>query len=255
MNEILNLGLENKVVIITGAGKGIGYETAKVFKQYNCKLSLISKTLDDLVQLKKELDLNDEMIYIQEGDASDEEVVKDFVNKTMEKFGRIDILINNAGMRFRKKFIDIEYNEWKNVINVNLGSTFLFCKEVGKHMVEQKSGRIINMASIIGTLGLPELVGYGASKGGIISLTKSLALEWAEFNINVNVIAPGFCETSYTENFKQKTELYNFTLERTPLKKWGNSKDISNACIYLSSDLSNYVTGEILNVDGGWSAW
>lgn len=249
------LGLANKVVVVTGAGKGIGYEVAKMFARYNCKLSVISRTMEDLISLRDDLNLHNDMFYFHEGDVSDESTVKDFVQNTIDKYGRIDILINNAGMRFRKKFLDIEFAEWQNLMNVNLGSTFLFCREVGKHMVEQKSGKIINMASIIGTLGLPELVGYGASKGGIISLTKSLALEWAEYNINVNVIAPGFCETSYTENFKQKTELYNFTLERTPMKKWGHSKDIANACIYLSSELSDYVTGEVLNVDGGWSAW
>lgn len=251
----MNLGLANKVVVITGAGKGIGYETAKIFMQYGCKLALISRTIDDLINFKEKYNLSDDMLYFQAGDVSDENTVKSFTEKTFEKFGKIDILINNAGIRFRKRFLDIEYNEWQNVINVNLGSTFLFCREVGRYMVEQKSGKIINMASIVGTLGLSELVGYGASKGGIISLTKSLAVEWAEYNVNVNVIAPGFCETSYAENFKQKTELYNFTLERIPVKKWGSSQDIANACIYLSSDLSDYVTGEILNVDGGWSAW
>ena len=111
------------------------------------------------------------------------------------------------------------------------------------------------MSSIIGTLGLPDLVGYGASKGAIISLTKSLALEWAEYGVRVNVLVPGFCETSYADNFKKNKVLYDFTLERIPLKKWGKSNDISNACLYLSSEMSSYVTGEIITIDGGWSAW
>lgn len=249
------LSLEDKVIVITGAGKGIGNETAKVFATLKCKIALISRDINDLTKLGDELNISKDDLFFMQGDVSKEKVVKEFVEKVIYKFGRIDVLINNAGMRFRKKFLDIEYSEWQNVMNVNLGSTFLFCKEVGKHMVEQKSGRIINMASIIGTLGLPELVGYGSSKGGIISLTKSLALEWAEYNINVNVIAPGFCETSYTENFKEKTELYNFTIDRTPMKKWGNSLDIANSCVYLASNLSDYVTGETLTVDGGWSSW
>jgi len=250
-----NFGLEGKVIIITGAGKGIGYDTAITFARYGCRLAVISKSLDDLKILRNNINLNDDYFYYMDGDASDEKIVKKFVQSVIEKYGRIDILVNNAGMRFRKRFIDINYKEWQTVMNVNLGSTFLFCKEVGNHMIQQKSGKIINMASIVGTLGLPELTGYGASKGAIISLTKSLALEWAEYNINVNVIAPGFCETSYTENFKQKKDLYNFTIDRTPLKRWGKAKDISNACLYLASDLSEYVTGEVLSVDGGWSAW
>jgi len=99
------------------------------------------------------------------------------------------------------------------------------------------------------------LAAYGASKGAVISLTKSLAIEWAKHNINVNVLAPGFCETSYSENFKKKSELYQFTLDRTPMGKWGESEDIANTCIFLASDMSKYITGEVLSVDGGWSAW
>jgi len=249
------LGLENKVCIITGAGKGFGFECAKAYADLGCKLALISRTKSDLVLLEKELDLPVESLFWMEGDVSDLNTIKVFVKKTILKFGKIDILINNAGMRFRKNFLDINYEEWQKIMNVNVGSTFLLSQEVGRHMVAQKSGKIINMASVVGTFGLSELTGYGASKGAIISLTKSLAIEWAPYNINVNVIAPGFCETSYTENFKKKTELYNFTLDRTPMKKWGTSSDIANACIYLSSNMSNYVTGEVLSVDGGWSAW
>ena len=111
------------------------------------------------------------------------------------------------------------------------------------------------MTSIVGTLGLPELSGYAASKGAIISLTKSLALEWAKYNVNVNAIAPGFCKTSYAEKFEKNKELFDFTIERTPMRKWGDSFDIATACVFLASDMSGYVTGEILNVDGGWSAW
>ncbi|UFH58841.1 SDR family NAD(P)-dependent oxidoreductase [Sulfurovum mangrovi] len=247
--------LENKVCIITGAGKGIGRDTAILFAQLGCKLALISKTREDLVSLSNELQIDASDLYWVEGDVSLEDSVKEFVSNVYEKFGRIDILVNNAGMRFRKEFLEIEYQEWQKVMNVNAGSTFLFCKEVGKYMIKQKYGKIINMASIIGTLGLPELVGYGASKGAIISLTKSLAVEWAEYNINVNVVAPGFCKTSYAEKFKEKSELYDFTIDRTPMKAWGESRDISNAIAFLASDMSRYITGEVISIDGGWSAW
>lgn len=249
------LGLRNKVVLITGAGKGIGYETAKVFASQKTKLAVISRSEEDLVKLEQEVGLDADYFFAMAGDVSDPQVVIQFVDEVIQRFGRIDVLVNNAGIRFRKKFLEITYEDWQHVMNVNLGSTFLFCQEVGRHMLSQGSGRIINMASIVGTLGLPELVGYAASKGGIISLTKSLALEWAENNINVNVIAPGFCKTSYSENFKNNSGLYDFTIERTPMRKWGESDDIAKTCVYLASDLSNYVTGEVINVDGGWSAW
>ena len=247
--------IKNKVCIITGAGKGIGRETARLFYGEETLLALITRDKSDLNCLKKETGLDDNWVLLYEGDVSDEETVKRFVEETINKFGKIDVLINNAGMRFRKIFLDITTEEWNRVINTNLNSIYLFCREAGRHMVEQRSGRIINIASIVGTLGLPELAAYGASKGGVITLTKCLALEWAEYNINVNAIAPGFCETSYAENFKKKTDLYKFTLERTPQGKWGASLDVANACQFLASDAAKYITGEVLNVDGGWSAW
>ena len=253
MNNIINI--ESKVCIITGVGKGIGHETAIAFKDQGAKLGIITRSIEDLESILNILDMPADHVYYQSGDVSDEDTVKKFVFEVFSKFKRIDILVNNAGIRFRKKFLEIEYREWKSVLNTNVGSTFLLCREVGRYMIEQKSGSIINMSSIIGTLGLPDLVGYGASKGAIISLTKSLALEWAEYGVRVNVLVPGFCETSYADNFKKNKVLYDFTLERIPLKKWGKSNDISNACLYLSSEMSSYVTGEIITIDGGWSAW
>ena len=247
--------IKDKVCIVTGAGKGIGREVARLFYINGAKLSLITRNMEDLVDLKKDIGFSDNDVSLYEGDVSEEETVNRFVAETIKRFKRIDILINNAGIRFRKPFLDISTSEWNNVINTNLNSTYLLCREAGRHMVQQRSGKIINIASIIGTLGLPELSAYGASKGGMITLTKCLALEWAKYNINVNALAPGFCETSYTEQFKKKTELYKFTIERTPQKKWGTSIDVANACLYLSTDASKYITGEVLNIDGGWSAW
>ena len=245
----------DRVAIITGAGKGIGRETAKVFKQAGAKLALISRTESDLVSLQSELGMAPSDIHWEAGDVSDAETVKGFVARCHGKFGRIDVLINNAGMRFRKPFLEITHDEWQQVMDVNVGSTFLFCQEAGRHMVAQGRGSIVNMASVVGTLALPDLAGYAASKGAIISLTKSLSVEWAKNSVNVNVVAPGFCKTSYTDNFKKKTELYQMTLDRTPQGRWGSSADIANACLFLASDASSYVTGEVMNVDGGWSAW
>ena len=249
------IGLAGKVCVITGAGKGIGYECAKTFASQGAKLALISRTEEDLLRLKEDLGLPESDILCMAGDVSDSDTVKSFVASVIAKYGCIDVLINNAGIRFRKKFLDISFSEWQNVMDVNVGSAFMFCQEVGRHMIKQKNGKIINMASVVGTLGLSELAAYGASKGAVISMTKSLAIEWAEHNINVNVLAPGFCETSYTENFKKKSELYQFTLDRTPMGKWGESADVANTCIFLASDMSKYITGEVISVDGGWSAW
>ncbi len=247
--------LKDKICIITGSGKGIGRETAKLFYASGAKLALITRDNNDFQTLKKEVKFKNDRVLFFCGDVSNEKEVIRFVKNTLDKFGKIDVLINNAGMRFRKDFLDITTEEWNRVINNNLNSVYYFCREVGQHMVATKRGKIVNIASIVGTLGLGGLTAYGASKGGMITLTKCLAIEWARYNINVNTIAPGFCETSYAEKFKKKTDLYKFTIDRTPQKKWGSSFDIANACLFLSTEASKYITGETLSVDGGWSAW
>lgn len=251
----MNVRLDEQVTLITGAGKGIGYATAKIFYESGSALALLSRDIKDLDELRRELNIPENRFLFIEGDASDERLVNKFVLDVYDKFGRIDCLINNAGMRFRKKFSEISYVEWKSVINTNLGSSFICSQAVLPMMVQQNSGRIINIASIAGTLALPELSAYSASKAAMLSLTKSLALEYADKNINVNAIAPGFCKTSYFDKFKENDLLYDFTIERTPLKKWGESTDIANTCLFLASNLSNYLTGETISVDGGWSAW
>ena len=247
--------LNDTVCIVTGAGKGIGREVAKLFYKNGACLALITRTGIDLTSLKEELKSSDERIFIFEGDVSHEKTVIRFVKEVIRKFGKADILINNAGMRFRRAFLDITTKEWNKVINTNLNSVYFLCREVGRNMVLRKKGAIVNIASIIGTHGLPELAAYGASKGGVITLTKCLALEWAKDNVRVNAIAPGFCETSYAEKFKKNNKLYKFTLERTPQGKWGSALDVAEACIFLSTAPSRFITGEVLHVDGGWSAW
>jgi len=247
--------LKDKVCVITGAGKGFGKTLAGVFLQHGAKLALITRSQDDVDQLMKELDSDCNNVHAICGDVSKPEEVNDFINSTVDKFGRIDVLVNNAGMRFRKKFLDITADEFQRVMNVNVTSMFYLCQAVLPHMVNQGQGKIINMSSVAGTQGLPELSGYVTSKAAIIGLTKSLALEFAEQNIQINALAPGFCKTSYFENFKEKSDLYDFTLDRTPMRRWGESEEVANVCLFLASELSSYVTGDVINVDGGWSAW
>lgn len=247
--------LDGKVCIVSGAGKGIGKEIASLFYDEGASLALITRDMADLKKIKTEKSFSDERTLLFEGDVSNEEIVSEFYKSVIARFLRADVLVNNAGIRFRRPFMDISAKEFNDVISTNLGSVFLMCKYFGQSMLKNKKGKIVNMASIVGSLGLPDLGAYGASKGAIISLTKCLAVEWAKHNINVNAIAPGFCETSYADDFKKKTDLYKFTLERTPQGKWGTGKNVADACLFLASSMSDYITGEILNVDGGWSAW
>ena len=247
--------LTDKVCIITGAGKGFGKAIAKKFADNGAKLALITRTQSDIDDLYREFYGYENKLLAICGDVSDQDTVNSFVAEVKNKFGRIDVLVNNAGMRFRKKFEEITLEEFSLVLNVNVVSMFMLCKAVMPTMVEQKTGKIINISSVVGTLGLPELSAYATSKAAIIGLTKALSVEYGESNIQVNAIAPGFCKTSYFDNFKKKSELYEFTIERTPMRRWGESEEVANSCLFLASSLSSYVTGDVINVDGGWSAW
>ena len=247
--------LRDKVCIITGAGKGFGKAIAKKFADNGAKLALITRTQSDIDDLYREFHGNEDSFLAICGDVSDQDTVNSFVADVKSKFGRIDVLVNNAGMRFRKKFEEITLDEFSLILNVNVISIFMLCKAVMPTMVEQKAGKIINISSVVGTLGLPELSAYATSKAAIIGLTKALSVEYGESNIQVNAIAPGFCKTSYFDNFKKKSELYEFTIERTPMRRWGESEEVANSCLFLASSLSSYVTGDVINVDGGWSAW
>ena len=244
--------LKDKVCIITGAGKGFGEEIAKEFYAQGAKLALITRSQEDVDNLTVKFD--SERVLSVCGDVSDENVVSQFISQTINKFGVIDVLVNNAGMRFRKEFLDIGNDELDQVLNVNLKSVVSLCQEVLPHMVKNNGGKIINMSSIAGTLGFSDLSGYVMSKAAIIGLTKSLAVEFAGKNIQINALAPGFCKTSYFEKFQESAELYDFTLSRIPMNRWGSSKEVADVCVFLASNMSNYMTGEVLKVDGGWSA-
>ena len=247
--------LTDEVCIITGAGKGFGKAIAKKFADNGAKLALITRTQSDIDDLNREFYGYENKFLAICGDVSDQDTVNSFVAEVKNKFGRIDVLVNNAGMRFRKKFEETTLEEFSLILNVNVVSMFMLCKAVIPTMVEQKTGKIINISSVVGTLGLPELSAYATSKAAIIGLTKALSVEYGVFNIQVNAIAPGFCKTSYFDNFKKKSELYEFTIERTPMRRWGESEEVANSCLFLASSLSSYVTGDVINVDGGWSAW
>ena len=244
--------LKDKICIVTGAGKGFGREIAKEFYAQGAKLALITRSQPDINDLNSEFDSGRVLSVC--GDVSDSTVVAQFITQTIDKFGTIDVLVNNAGMRFRKEFLEISEDELDQVLSVNLKSVVFLSQKVLPYMIEKNRGKIINMSSIAGTLGFANLSGYVMSKAAIVGLTKSLAVEFSDKNIQVNVLAPGFCKTSYFEKFQENTELYDFTLSRIPMNRWGSSKEVADVCVFLASNMSNYMTGEVLKVDGGWSA-
>ena len=188
-------------------------------------------------------------------DVTDETSCEALAASAIERLGRIDILINNAGMNIRKPVLDLALSEFKRVIDTNLTGYFLCARAAGRSMVAQGSGKVINVSSIFGETALPSVGAYAASKGGVEQLTKVLALEWATSGVQVNAIAPAYFETDLTRPLFQAPERNRFITERTPMGRWGQPHELAGAVIFLASAASNFVTGHTLVVDGGWTAW
>jgi NAD(P)-dependent dehydrogenase (short-subunit alcohol dehydrogenase family) len=246
--------LKDKVCIVTGSGKGFGRSIAREFYKQGAKLALITRSHSDVKDTIEEFKDSKDRVFCYCGDVSNEANIQEFISQAVSLFGTFDVLVNNAGMRFRKDFLEISSDELELVLDINLKSVFFMCQQVLPYMIKNRSGKIINMSSIAGTQGFHSLSGYVLSKAAIVGLTKSLAVEFADQNIQINALAPGFCKTSYFDNFQSQKELYDFTLSRTPMGRWGESQEIADVCVFLASSMSNYITGEVLKVDGGWSA-
>jgi 2-deoxy-D-gluconate 3-dehydrogenase len=188
------------------------------------------------------------------GDMADKAVPKRLVDEVIEKFGGIDILINNAGMIRRAPAVDFSEEDWTTVLEVNLSSVFRLSQAAGRRMIEQGSGKIINIASLLSFQGGITVPAYTASKSGVAGLTKALANEWARHNVNVNAIAPGYMATNNTEALRADETRNRQILERIPAGRWGNPEDLAGAAVFLSSAASDYLHGHLLVVDGGWLA-
>ena len=240
------IDLKNKNIILTGSTGIIGGSILK--KLYNEKANIIATgtNQEKLNQLKEKF----KNITTIKFDISNHSAIEGFIDECNQNFeNKIDVLINNAGITLDNLTIRMKDEEWKKVININLTSTFLFCKHSIKKMLKNKTGKIINITSIVGHTGNIGQVNYAASKAGIIGMSKSLALEYGKKNININCISPGFIKSDMTdkisENFKQILK------SKIALERFGMPDDVADAAIFLSSDMSNYITGETLHVNGG----
>ena len=242
--------LDGKNVIITGASRGIGMGIARIFAEHGANVAFtFSSSEAPAHELEKELNSMGVKAKAYKSNAASFKDSEDLIAGVLEDFGGIDILINNAGITRDKLLMRMGEEDFDTVIEVNLKSVFNMTKAVQRTMLKQRKGSIINMSSVVGVKGNAGQANYAASKAGIIGFTKSVALELGSRNIRCNAIAPGFIETEMTDKLDEKT--VEGWREAIPLKRGGSPEDVANACLFLASDLSSYITGQVINVDGG----
>ncbi|MBU1913161.1 MAG: 3-oxoacyl-[acyl-carrier-protein] reductase [Candidatus Omnitrophica bacterium] len=241
--------LEGKVALITGGARGIGKEIAMLFARNGSNIAICDVNLEEAEKTAQEIrGLGRESLAFK-ADVTDSSQVQDMVDKILDKFNKIDILINNAGITKDNLLLRMSEEEWDKVIAVNLKGTFVCTKFVSKVMLKQRFGKMVNLASIIGIIGNAGQANYAASKAGIIGLTKSVAKELASRNICVNAIAPGFIRTDMTSKLPE--EVQKKMLSVIPLARFGEAKDVADLALFLSSESSSYITGQVIQVDGG----
>lgn len=239
--------LKDKVAIVTGATRGIGKGILEKFVENGAKVAF---TYASSVDAAKELEAEyGENVKGFQSDASDFDAAQNLINEVLNTFGKIDILVNNAGITKDSLLMRMSFEDWQKVIQVNLDSAFNLTKAAMMPMMKQRNGSIINMSSVVGLQGNAGQTNYAASKAGLLGFTKSVALELGSRKIRCNAIAPGFIETEMTD--KLSDEIKEQWRNNIPLKRGGTPEDIANACLYLGSELSSYVTGQVLSVDGG----
>jgi 3-oxoacyl-[acyl-carrier protein] reductase len=238
--------LENKNIIVTGASGGIGNSIVKKLNKAGANILASGTRIEKLEELKK----NFENIKILKFDISQSDKIAEFIeNATNELGGSLDGLVNNAGITQDNLAIRMSLEEWQKVININLTSTFLMSKFAIKKMLKNKSGKIVNITSVVGHTGNLGQVNYTASKAAIVAMSKSLAIEYAKKNININCISPGFIKTAMTDNIDEKFK--EVIISKIPSARLGEPDDIANAVLFLSSDQSDYINGETMHVNGG----
>lgn len=255
MTGLNQFSLTGRVAIVTGSSRGIGRAVAQGLAGVGAVVTVngrdreLTQTVADTIAAAGGTSL------AVPANISKTAEIERLIQTTVDRFGRLDILVNNAGISpSYKRAEHVSEAEWDDVIEVNLKGTFLCCQAAGRIMIQQKSGRIVNVSSIGGRTALPHLIAYCAAKGGVEQLTRVLAVEWAQHNIMVNAIAPAYVETDLTKGLRENRKLHEELIRQTPLGRLAKVEEVVGAAIYLASDAASYVTGHTLYVDGGWMA-
>ena len=239
------INFKNKKILITGASGGIGNELVKKFISLEGNVLATGTKIEKLEDLKKKFPT----INILKFDISNHSKIEEFIENVSSQLNGLDVLVNNAGINMDNLSLRMKDEEWKKVIDVNLGSTFFLCKYAIKKMLKNKYGRIVNITSIVGHTGNLGQSNYAASKSGIIGMSKSLAIEYAKKNITINCVSPGFIQSNMTDRIVESIKLV--LTSRIPMAKLGTGEDVSNSVAFLSSDAASYITGETIHVNGG----
>lgn len=247
--------LNDKVMLITGSGKGIGRGIAIAAAQMGAKVLLNSRTLTDLEEVAGEIRSNGGEAEPVVFDVSQMDEIAHGAQAAINVWGRIDVLVNNAGTNRPKPALELSEEDWDAIYDLNLKGLFFLTQTLVKPMIARKSGKIINISSTMGLVGGPLRTAYSGSKGGVVLLTKGLAVEWAPHNVTVNAVAPAFTRTPLAEVLLQRKEFYEDVVRRIPMGRVGEVDEVVGAVLFLASEAANWITGQTIAVDGGWVAW
>lgn len=252
--ESPNFNLTGKVALVTGAGRGMGAHIAQTLSRFGADLIICSRTQSELEEVAKKVEANGRSVMIYPIDLTQIDALEQMVETCEAKMGDIDILVNNAGINIPQWAEDVTVDAWDNVMNINLKAQFFCAQAVGKRMIKRNRGKIIMVSSQAGSVGLIKRAAYCSSKGALNQLTRTLAIEWAKYNVTVNAVAPTFIEGPFSKPMFEDKEFKNYVLSNISLGRIGQPEDVSGAVVYLASNAANMVTGSILAIDGGWTA-
>ncbi len=247
--------LKNKVALVTGSTRGLGEVAATALAKAGADIAVCGRDTADLERVTSAIGGLGCNARGYQFDVTDKAKVVATVEQVLDHFGRVDILVNNAGVNYRVPVLEYPEEEWDRVINTNLKGYFLVTQALVPQMIENGYGKVINMSSILGAVGLPHQVAYASSKGGVDQMTKVMALEWAKLGVRVNAIGPTYFETELVTQIREDPERFNFINDRTPMGRWGYLPELEGTIIFLASAASDFITGQTLYVDGGWTAW
>lgn len=247
--------LTGKVAMVTGGTRGLGEVAAKALAKAGAEIAVCGRSRTDLDRVSAEIEKQGRRSKGFEIDVLSKTKVTEGVSRVLDYFGRVDILVNNAGVNFRVPVLEFPEDEWDKILATNLKGYFLMAQAVVPQMLENGYGKVINMGSILGTVALPMQAAYASSKGGVDQLTKVMALEWAKQGVRVNSIGPTYFETELVAQLRNDPERFNFINERTPMGRWGYPTELEGIVIFLAAPASDFITGQTIYIDGGWTAW